>query len=111
MKKFRLRDMERGWFVGDFSPACLKTKAVEVGVKTYAKGERAEPHFHKIATEITVIISGRAKMNGRKYGPGDILLVKPGETAAFSALEDVKTVVVKLPGALNDKYPKRAREC
>lgn len=105
MKKYRLKDMKRGWFVGDFTPACFKTGAAEVGVKTYKKGERSEAHFHKISTEITAIISGSAEMNGVKYKAGDIIVVEPGETSDFTALDAVTTVVVKLPGTLDDKFP------
>lgn len=105
MKKYKLRDMTRGWFVGNFSPACFKTKAAEVGIKTYRAGEREEAHFHKVATEITVIVSGSARINGVKYSPGDILVIGPGESADFRALGAVKTVVVKVPGVLKDKFP------
>lgn len=104
MKKYELKNMTRGWFVGNFAPTCLATSAAEVGVKEYKKGYRGEAHFHKVATEATVIISGRAEMNGISCGPGDILVVEPGETADFSAESDVVTVVVKVPGAPDDKF-------
>lgn len=106
MKKYSLQKMTRGWFIGNFSPSCLKTKAVEVGLKRYKKGDREAAHFHKVSTEITAIISGSAKMNGRRYGPGDIVVVRPGEAADFRALADVEAVVVKLPGSLDDKFVK-----
>lgn len=112
MKEFKLKDMTRGWFVGNFSPACCKTKAAEVGIKTYRAGEREEAHFHKVATEITVIVSGSARINGVKYSAGDIIVIEPGESADFRALAAVKTVVVKVPGVLKDKFPPgQARKC
>ncbi|PIU18702.1 MAG: hypothetical protein COT18_09960 [Elusimicrobia bacterium CG08_land_8_20_14_0_20_59_10] len=115
MKKYSLQKMTRGWFIGDFSPACLKTKAAEAGVKLYKKGDYEEAHFHKVATEVTAIISGKAKVNGRRYGAGDILVIEPGECADFLALEDVRTVVIKIPGAPNDKFikegPGNAEHC
>lgn len=43
-------------------------------------------------------------MNDIEYGPGDIIKILPGEYTDFCALEDTVTSVVKLPGALNDKY-------
>lgn len=98
--------MTRGWFVGDFSPTCLRTGAAEVGVMRYRKGYRGEAHFHKVATEATVILSGRAEMNGVKCGAGDIIVVEPGECADFRALTGVTTVAVKVPGARNDKFMK-----
>lgn len=104
MKKFNLSQMTKGWFVGDFSPTLIKTQEVEVGVKSYKKGDYEERHHHKVATEITVIVAGRVSMNGECYSQGDILVIEPGESTDFDVLEDVITVVVKYPGAKNDKY-------
>ena len=104
MKKFNLSQMTKGWFVGDFSPTLIKTQEVEVGVKRYKKGDYEERHHHKVATEITVIVTGRVSMNGECYSQGDILVIEPGESTDFDVLEDVITVVVKYPGVKNDKY-------
>ncbi len=100
----KLSDMVRGWFVGDFSPTALATQSVEVGVKAYIAGEKEERHYHKLATEVTLILSGRVRMNGTEHGSGEILVIEPMESADFEALENTTTVVVKVPGALNDKY-------
>ena len=105
MKIAKLEDMVKGWFVGNFEPTLLKTNDVEVAVKSYKKGDYEETHYHKIATEITVIISGRVKMNGIEYKAGDIVVMEPNEATDFECLEDgTKNVVVKYPGANNDKY-------
>ena len=105
MKTARLKDMTRGWFVGDFEPTLLKTTDVEVAVKEYKKGDYEQKHYHKVATEITVIISGKVRMNGLEYSAGDIIVMDPGEATDFECLEDdTKTVVVKYPGMGNDKY-------
>ena len=39
MKKFRIEDMSRGWFIGDFEPAAFKTKNFEVGKDITKKGK------------------------------------------------------------------------
>lgn len=104
MKKAKLGDMIKGWFVGDFEPTLIKTREVEVAVKEYSKGDREGRHHHKVATEITVISSGRVRMNGIEYGKGDIIVIEPLESSDFEALEDTVTTVVKYPGANNDKY-------
>lgn len=105
MKQAKLNDMTRGWFVGDFEPTLLKTADVEVAVKEYQKGDCEARHYHKIATEITLIVSGRVRMNGEEYAAGDIVLMEPGEVTDFECMEDgTKNVVVKHPGASNDKY-------
>ena len=106
MKSAKLESMTKGWFVGNFEPSLYKTNDVEVGVKHYKAGTREAWHYHKIATEITVIVSGRVKMNQREYAAGDIIVVEPGEGTDFEVFEDTVTAVVKLPGANNDKYTK-----
>lgn len=104
MKHFRLEDMVKGWFVGGFSPAAYSTTDCEVAVKHYKAGEREDVHHHKIATEITVVVSGHVRMLERSWSAGDIVVVEPGTATDFEALTDAINVVVKLPGALDDKY-------
>lgn len=104
LEKYNLDEMFKGWFIGNFEPSLFKTNDVEVGVKKYKKGEFENSHFHKIATEFTVVISGIVEMNDVQYGENDIIKINPGVCTNFKALTDVVTVVVKLPGANNDKY-------
>lgn len=105
MKIAKLEDMIKGWFVGNFDPTLFRTNDVEVAVKSYNKGDYEAKHYHKIATELTVIISGRVRMNGVDYGKGDIIVMEPNEATDFECLEDnTQNVVVKIPGANNDKY-------
>jgi quercetin dioxygenase-like cupin family protein len=104
MELASLNQMTRGWFIGDFEPSLLKTQDVEVAVQIFEAGTHEVKHYHEIATEITVIVSGRAEMNGTEYKAGDIIKIEPGEATDFKALEDTVTTVVKYPGASNDKY-------
>ncbi|PUA41893.1 hypothetical protein C5U62_29020 [Pseudomonas protegens] len=96
--------MIKGWFVGGFKPTAFSTEACEVGVKVYKAGDSEVAHYHKIATEITLILSGSVSMCGQTWTEGDIITLEPGDVTAFEALTDATTVVVKVPGALNDKY-------
>ena len=106
MKTAKLADMTKGWFIGDFEPSLMKTSEFEVAVKRYKAGDHEESHCHKIATEYTVIISGRVKMNGAEYDEGTIVVMEPGEYTDFTALTDnTVNVVVKVPCVRNDKYP------
>ncbi len=98
--------MAKGWFIGNFEPTLYATEAVEVAVKEYPAGFSEDWHYHKIATEFTVIVSGEVEMNGRRYGQGDIIVIQPGEGTDFKTLVPTVTTVVKLPGAVNDKYLK-----
>jgi len=104
MKVAKLEDMVKGWFVGNFDPTLIKTNDVEVAVKEYKKGDYEEKHHHKIATEITVIVSGKVRMNGVEYFKGDIIVIEPNEATDFEALEDTVNTIVKFPGASHDKY-------
>jgi len=104
MKINKLQDMIGGWFIGNFDPSLFKTNDVEVAVKHYKAGDYDNEHYHKIATEYTVIVKGEVKMSGVEYGEGTILTISPMESTDFLALTDATTVVVKIPGASNDKY-------
>ncbi|QGY01239.1 cupin domain-containing protein [Methylobacterium mesophilicum SR1.6/6] len=105
MKHHRLDDMKGGWFLGDFAPCAARSSDAEVGVKRYAAGAREDKHFHKIATELTVIVSGTVRMFDQVWQAGDIITVEPGDATAFEALTDAVTVVVKTPSVPSDKYP------
>jgi hypothetical protein len=105
MTHARLVDMVGGWMVGDFNPVVLKTTACEVACKSYNAGESDAAHVHRIATELTLIASGKAVMNGMTMVAGDIIRLEPGEAAYFTAIEPTMTVVVKMPSVPGDKYP------
>lgn len=104
MKFGKLDQMIKGWFIGNFDPTMGASEHVEVGVKFYKAGDIDQPHFHKIATEITCIIEGQVEMCGQILGNGDIIEVESGEANTFKALKDTTLVVVKLPCAKDDKY-------
>lgn len=104
MKHAKLNDMVKGWFVGGFTPSAYSTDVCEVAVKQYKAGDYEAAHHHKIATEITLILTGQVRMMGREWGAGDIVVLSPGEVTDFSAITDATNVVVKVPGARNDKY-------
>ena len=96
--------MTIGWFIGNFNPNVIHTKDFEVAIKKYRKGESELNHYHKIATEITVIISGKCSFNNKIMNKDDIILIKPHESVKFKAITNVITCVVKFPSVLNDKY-------
>lgn len=100
----KLRDMVKGWFVGNFEPTAHCTDAVEVAYKEYDAGAVDARHYHKIATETTLIIFGEVSINGTTYGAGDIIVVNPNEIIEFIAITNTGLVAVKVPGVSNDKY-------
>lgn len=104
MKSANISEMTKGWFIGNFEPSLFKTNDVEVAFKSYRKGDTEKKHYHKIATEYTVVISGKVKMFDRVWNKGDIIVAEPYDSTAFEALEDCENIVVKIPGVNNDKY-------
>jgi len=104
MLKEKLSNMTRGWFIGDFEPSLLKTKYFEVGILTHKKGEEWPEHYHKIATEYTVLISGSMTICGELIEAGTIFILEPNEIADPVFHEDCTVVVVKTPSVIGDKY-------
>jgi hypothetical protein len=64
-----------------------------------------EMHHHRVATEITLVVSGRVRMMGTILKPGDIMLREPGEATAFSALTNAACAVVNLSSARDEIPP------
>jgi len=104
MLKEKLNNMTRGWFIGNFEPSLLKTKDFEVGILTHKKGEEWPKHYHKIATEYTVLISGSMTICGELIETGTIFILEPNEIADPVFHEDCTVVVVKTPSVVGDKY-------
>lgn len=101
----RLDSFTKGWLVGDFSPALLCSKDVEVGVKYYKAGDAESRHVHKVATEHTIVLTGRVRMDGKDYLAKDVVTIPPGVSTDFQCLEDAITLVIKSPSLPQDKYP------
>jgi hypothetical protein len=111
MRRHRLEDMVRGWFVGDFEPTAYRSSAVEIAIKHYVAGDAEPRHVHKVATELTAVVAGRVRMDGRELGAGDIVELSPGDPCDFLALTDAIVVAVKLPAVAGDKYPAPEATC
>ena len=99
LETFRLDKMVKGWFVGDFSPAALRT---EVAVKYYKAGEREEAHLHKIVFEVALVLEGIVNMCGQRLSKGDIIKLAPSEATDFLAVTDATAVVIKLPSVIGE---------
>lgn len=104
MESFELNTFTKGWFVGAFTPTLAPISAAEVAIKSYRAGDCEERHHHKVAVELTAIVSGRVRMNDREFGAGQIVRIAPGESTDFVVLADTVTVVIKLPSVKGDKY-------
>jgi mannose-6-phosphate isomerase-like protein (cupin superfamily) len=104
MNRHDLAEMTKGWFIGPFTPTCIQTNDFECAVKAYKQGDKEARHYHKIAKEYTVIVTGTVRMNGIEYGANSIVEIMPGESTDFEAVEDAITFVVKVPAVPGDKY-------
>lgn len=104
MKIYKLEDMIKGWFIGNFSPSVLQTEQFEVGVLKRKKGLERPMHYHKEAVEISCLLLGKANINGQEINPGDIFVLYPFEKVDALYYEDSTLLVVKTPSVLGDKY-------
>jgi hypothetical protein len=103
MNKYSLDDMKLGWFIGNFSPSLLKNDSIEVGVKTFRRGDTEPSHYQLTATEWTCVVQGRIRIGQHIFETNEIAEISPMEIAEFEALEDCILVVVKSPSLPADK--------
>jgi len=100
-------DIERfvgGWFIGDFEPSVLRTKAFEVGWKVHHRAEGIQPHLHRIVTEYNLLAHGSMTLNGVRLSQGDLFILHPHERVDAEIHSDIVHVVcVKVPSVPSDK--------
>lgn len=103
MRLEKLENFNGGWFIGDFSPSILQNSGFEVCVKHFTAGDFEPSHFQVVATEFTIVISGRCRMSDTELSPGDILILDPGEVSDFEAIQDSVVLGIKTPSLPGDK--------
>jgi hypothetical protein len=104
MDVFRYENFKDGWFVGDFEPTAYKTKNFEVCYKKHFKDEKWETHYHKVGTEINLLLSGSMLIQGKKLVSGDVFVLHPYEIADPIFLEDCFLVIIKNVSGVKDKF-------
>lgn len=104
MKVQKLDKMTRGWFIGDFEPSVFKTKDFEVGIMNHPKGQIWQAHYHAIATEYNVLLSGKMRICNTDLEAGDIFVIEPNEVADPIFYEDCTIICVKVPSSSKDKF-------
>ena len=102
MKIYNFKNATKGWFIGDFSNAVLRTANFEVSYKLHKKNEKWDTHYHTHVTEINLIVRGKMIMQGKTLLKDDIFVLEPYEIANPVFLEDTEIVCVKTPSK-NDK--------
>ena len=105
MKKLKLSESgDRGWFVGDFDRAVHRTKDYEVCYQTNSQDYPTDDHYHKVITEIQLVVRGCLVVNGEEFHAGEICVLEPGEEYRSYYLEPTDVVAVKFPSVPDDKY-------
>ena len=105
MKKLRHSDAgDRGWFIGDFARAIIRTKDFDACWQRNAAGVKDTPHYHKVTTEVQLITQGRILINGVEFGPEDICVLETTEHYYGEYLEDTEVFAIKFPSVPDDKY-------
>ncbi len=103
MFKSNVMEYKNGWILGNFSPAVIQTNDFEVCVKSFKVGDREASHYQVVATEVTVVLSGKVRMGEVLLAEDEILVVEPGEVIDFEALTDCKVLGIKFPSLPEDK--------
>ena len=104
MQRYKLSECgSRGWFIGDFDGAVHRTKDFEVTYQKNPRGQTAS-HIHKLAYEITLVISGLQICNGQMFSAGDICILEPGDISQIEYLEETEVVTIKTPSIPSDKH-------
>ena len=104
MDVLKLKDMVRGWFIGNFEPSVYKTEDFEVAVMLHPKDQQWPAHYHKLATEINLVLEGRLIIQDQLLVKDDIFIIHPFEVVKPQFLEDCRILVVKTLSIPNDKY-------
>ena len=104
MKRIHIKDFVKGWLIGNFEPTLLKTEDIEVALQSYNAGEEEPQHYHKVGTEISLLISGSAMFNNDVLEAGEGVVIEPKRSNTFKAITDCKVLVIKYPSNTKDKY-------
>ncbi|MDB2370097.1 hypothetical protein N9W24_01075 [Gammaproteobacteria bacterium] len=104
MDKFVLKDFFKGWIIGDFEPSLFKSKDIEVAIQSYVAGTEEKQHYHKVGTEISLMVIGSASFNGQVLTEGEGIVIYPKQSNIFKAISDCKVLVIKYPSNTKDKY-------
>lgn len=108
MKLDNVSNYQRGWVLGNFNPSLFNSD-VEVGIHRHSAGTIHEAHYHLLANEINIIISGECIFNFVKdkevyLKQNDIVIVEKGEVVEFKAITDCVICVIKDKSVIGDKY-------
>lgn len=95
--------MKHGWFIGNFEPSAFKTN-FEVAYRICQAGDHVDIHYHKLGTEINLLVEGIMIINNTILNSGDIFTIYPYEVVHVKYLTECKLVIVKNISCNADKF-------
>lgn len=99
-----IKNMTRGWYIGNFKPTAYNTKDFEVAYMKHKRGELWASHYHKKATEINLLVKGSMMFDNKQINAGEIFIFQPDQIARPIFLTNCELIVVKVPSSTNDKF-------
>ena len=103
IKLYKIEDMFRGWFVGNFEPSVFKHAGVEVGYLLHKKGEKWQTHYHNNLIEVNLLVEGKMILNDIELNKNEIFVIDKKVIACPIFLEDCYIICIKIPSMVGDK--------
>lgn len=100
---YKLEDMFRGWFVGNFEPSVFKHAGVEIGYLCHKKGEKWQTHYHNNLVEVNLLVEGKMILNDIELNKNQIFVIDKKVLACPIFLEDCYIMCIKIPSMVGDK--------
>ena len=76
----------------------------EIGYLQHSKNSFWNFHFHKLATEINILVKGKMIINNITYNQNDIFIIHNNIISCPIFLQDCEIICIKMPSIPNDKY-------
>jgi len=103
IKIYKLEDMFRGWFIGNFEPSIFKYSGVEIGYLHHKKNEKWQTHFHNNLIEVNLLVQGKMILNDIEINKNEIFVIDKKILACPIFLEDCYIMCIKIPSMVGDK--------
>lgn len=84
-----------------FNPFFFKTSLYEIEILKCKSNEKHIFHYHKISTEINLLLKGKMKINGCNIFTTQIFICEPKQIICCEFLEDCEILCIKIP-CVND---------
>ena len=103
MKRAKLSQFKKGWFIGAFKPSLLPTSQFEVALRQHRKDEDYPAHYQQVATEYNLLVHGRMAIGEEIFNDGDLFVIPPGEVVKPIFISDCQVVCIKVPSLPGDR--------